>query len=228
MLRLPTAAFRPVHHLLPISHRPDRHLATRWKCIMQRSEAAERNKGPILSVLQRVLPARGRLLEVSSGTGQHVAFFASSMPDWHFSPTDLDTSSLTSIDKHVEKANVANVAPAVRLDASAWPWPVTEADAIFNCNMVHISPWKATEGLMAGAGKVLSKGGKLVLYGPYVIDGETAESNKRFSESLKGRDPSWGVRELGDVKEVAQKNGLSHVETVGMPANNHCVVFTKD
>lgn len=193
-----------------------------------RSEAAERNKAPILSVLQRVLPARGRLLEVSSGSGQHVAAFAAEMPDWHFSPTDLEPSSLRSIDAYVTEAKLSNVNPAVRLDAAEWPWPVTEANAIFNCNMVHISPWEATEGLMNGAGKVLKAGGKLVLYGPYVIDGKTAGSNLRFSENLKSRDPSWGVRELNDVKKLAGRNGLSHAETVAMPANNHIVVFTKD
>ncbi len=178
-------------------------------------------------MLQRVLPRSGRLLEVASGSGQHVATFAAAMPEWQFHPTDLDKESRASIDAWVAEAKVKNVSRAVKLDATTWPWPVIEADAIFACNMVHISPWNATVGLLEGASKVLRKGGTLVLYGPYIIDGKTAGSNRRFSASLKQRNPEWGVRELRNVQSLADSHGLSLAEIVPLPANNHCVVFRK-
>lgn len=191
------------------------------------SPAADRNKGPILSVLQQVLPASGHLLELASGSGQHVCEFAAGLPGWTFSPTDLDEGALRSIDAYVTEAALGNVRPSVKLDACVWPWPVESADAVLAVNMVHISVWEATEGLFAGAGRVLGKGGRLVLYGPFVIDGETAESNLRFSDSLKERNKLWGVRELREVERIANVEGLGLVQVVEMPANNNCVVFEK-
>lgn len=191
------------------------------------SAAAERNTAPILAVLQRLLPPSGRFLEIASGSGQHVAAFAAALPQWHFSPTDLDTGSLTSIDEWVAEAKLTNVSAAVQLDTSKWPWAVAEADVISACNMAHISPWNATLGLLEGAGKILGDAGMLLLYGPYVIDGKTADSNRRFTESLKSRNAEWGVRELRDVEKAAREKGFALQEIVQMPANNHVVVFRK-
>eukprot|EP00737_Agarophyton_chilense_P003593 gb/GEZJ01004254.1/.p1 GENE.gb/GEZJ01004254.1/~~gb/GEZJ01004254.1/.p1 ORF type:complete len:233 (-),score=26.29 gb/GEZJ01004254.1/:380-1078(-) len=218
---------------LPVLYSPSRPFVLQDRTCSQLlamklySTAAERNKAPILKVLQRLLPQSGRLLEVASGSGQHVETFAAAMPQWQFSPTDPDTESIASINERVTEAKLTNVAKAIALDASTWPWPVVQADAIFACNMVHISPWAATVGLLTGAGKVLPVGGILVLYGPYVIDGKTADSNMMFSQSLKVQNAEWGVRELKDVEKVANEADLALTEIVPMPANNYCVVFRK-
>lgn len=191
------------------------------------SDAADRNKAPILKVLQRVLPASGHLLEIAAGSGQHVAFFADALPAWHFSPTDPTDNAVASIDEYIREAGVKNVAPAALLDATTWPWPVTAVDAIYVCNMVHISPWAATEGLMRGASRVLNEGGVMVLYGPYLVDGETAESNLKFSKNLRERNAEWGVREVRDVEKVAKQSRLVLKQILPLPANNLCVVFEK-
>ncbi|MEM6996491.1 MAG: DUF938 domain-containing protein [Myxococcota bacterium] len=187
--------------------------------------AAARNQGPILEVLQRVLPPAGRALEVASGSGQHVVAFAAAMREWSFVPSDPDPAARASIDAWIAQSGCPNVAAAVDLDARRWPWPVTHADAIFAANMVHISPWEATVGLLVGAGRVLASGGRLVVYGPFVIDGATAPSNRAFDESLRARDPAWGVRDLEALQTVAAEAGLTLHEVVAMPANNHCVVW---
>lgn len=193
---------------------------------MRHAPAAERNKAAITEVLRRVLPTSGTALEVASGSGQHVVAFAASLPRWSFVPSDPDSEARTSIDAWVEETGVGNVATAAALDTRSWPWPVTTAEAVIACNMIHISPWAATEGLLAGAGRLLSPGGVVVLYGPYVIDGVTAPSNLAFDQSLRARDSSWGVRELRDIEAVATAAGLMLQEVVPMPANNHCLVLT--
>jgi len=188
--------------------------------------AAERNKAPILRVLQRVLPSRGDLLEISSGTGQHTAHFAASLKDWSFQPSEYDKDSVPDIDAWT--SSLPNVKRAVYLDVSANPWPLSSSfDAIFNANMIHISPWNTTEGIMSGANRHLKESGILIMYGPYIVDGKTAESNLRFDASLKSRNSSWGVRELRHVEKVAAKHGLKLKEIVEMPANNLCVIYEK-
>ena len=195
---------------------------------MQRhAPAAERNRGPILEVLQRVLPPRGRALELASGSGQHVVHFAQHLPGWHFTPSDPDPSARASIDAWVASAGVDNVDPARDIDARRQPWGVDALDAVLAINMVHIAPWEATVGLLQGAAKVLRPKGQLVLYGPYIIDGETAPSNRQFDASLRARDPSWGVRELSEIVALASEHGLALAHTVPMPANNHTVVFAR-
>jgi SAM-dependent methyltransferase len=191
--------------------------------------ATARNREPILAVLARVLPPSGLVLEVSSGTGEHAAFFAAALPDLTWQPTDRDERALLSIGAHRAAVGLANLLPPLLLDASSPDWPVGRADALVCINMIHIAPWAACAGLMAGAARILPAGGALYLYGPYKEGGvHTAESNHRFDLDLQLRDSAWGVRNLEDVVALADGHGLRHAETVNMPANNRSVVFVKD
>lgn len=190
--------------------------------------AAERNLVPILEVLRRVLPPSGLVLEVASGTGQHVVGFARALPELTFQPSDRDDDTLASVRAFREHEGLPNVLEPVVLDVTARTWPVTSADAIFCANMIHIAPWAACLGLLAGAGRVLPPGAPLVLYGPFKRSGEhTAPSNAAFDESLRQRNPTWGVRDLADVSDEASARGLVLDETVPMPANNLTVVFRR-
>lgn len=188
-----------------------------------------RNREPILEVLRRWLPEQGLVLEIASGAGEHAAFNAAALPGLTWQPTDLDEGALESIAAWQTHAGLANLRPPLRLDASAPDaWPVGRADAVVSINMVHISPWAATEGLMAGAGRVLAPGGVLILYGPYLEDGvETAPSNLAFDADLKRRNPAWGLRRVEDVAALAGTHGLTLAERVAMPANNLTLVFRK-
>ncbi len=196
--------------------------------------ATERNQGPILDVLHRVLPPHGTVLEVASGTGQHAVAFAAALPGVTWQPTDADPTALDSIrawaaDAGQGGAGLTNLAPPLPLDAAdTAPWPVARADAVVCINMIHIAPWEACQGLMRGAGAVLPDGGVLVLYGPYRLDGRhTAPSNAAFEDWLKAQDPRFGVRDLDAVRAEAAANGLTLAEIVEMPANNLMVVFRK-
>ncbi|MGI9260124.1 MAG: DUF938 domain-containing protein [Gammaproteobacteria bacterium] len=194
----------------------------------QVNAAAERNKNPILRVLERYLPQQGRILEIASGTGQHVAHFAAAHASLIWQPSDANDELFESIAAHVKDADVANVLPAVLLDVTQDQWPVSSADAIVCINMIHISPWETTPGLFAGAGRLLSGGKPILLYGPYRREGRhTAESNEAFDASLKARNPAWGVRELEAVIDTARTEGFDLEEIVEMPANNFCLVFTR-
>lgn len=190
--------------------------------------APERNKLPILAVLQRVLPSTGRLLEVASGSGQHAAYFARALPAWTWLPSDIDPSNLASVSAYVAEAALPNLEPPRKLDVCGGDWQIGELDALFNANMIHIAPWECCEGLMRGAGRYLRSGGVLVMYGPFRIGGDhTAESNREFDQDLRRRNPRWGVRDLEAVVELAQAAALRHRETIAMPANNQCVVFER-
>jgi hypothetical protein len=192
------------------------------------SPAAERNRGPILAELQRLLPPSGKMLEIAAGTGQHAAHFAAAMPAWQWWPSDGDVRSLPSIASWCE--GLANVQAALPLDvlAADWPGVPPQVDAIFNANMLHISPWATCAALMRGAGRHLSPQGLLLLYGPYVVDGEpTAASNLAFDADLKSRDPRWGLRRLADVESEAAAFGLGLRERVSMPSNNLLLVFAR-
>jgi SAM-dependent methyltransferase len=187
-----------------------------------------RNREPILGVLRRVLPPQGLVLEVASGSGEHAAYFAQHLPTLEWQPSDPDAEALASIAAHRAAAGVPNLLAPLRLDVTSAPWPVERADAIVCNNMIHISPWGASEGLIAGAGRVLSQEGVLYLYGPYRIDGRhTAPSNQAFDVSLRAQDPLWGVRDLADVSALAVRHGLVLDETVAMPANNLSVIFRR-
>jgi SAM-dependent methyltransferase len=193
------------------------------------SPATARNRQPILEVLRPRLPAGARVLEVASGAGEHAVFLASALPGVSWRPTDRHAEALASIAAWREAAGLANLAAPIRLDAAdPVSWPAGPFEAVVCINMVHISPWAATQGLMAGAAQVLAPGGRLFLYGPYVEPGvETASSNLAFDASLKSRDPAWGLRDLADVKALAAANGLRFAERIAMPANNLIAVFEK-
>ena len=187
-----------------------------------------RNAGPIADVLRGVLPERGLVLEIASGTGEHVLHFAREFPKLLWQPSDPEPAALRSIKAWREGAGLFNLLPAISLDARATEWPVSAADAILCINMVHISPWAATVGLMRGAGGLLQAGAPLYLYGAYRQAGvETALSNEGFEESLRTRDPEWGLRNLEDVVAEAEKNGLCLEAVTAMPANNLSVILRK-
>jgi len=188
-----------------------------------------RNRDPILDVLKRVLPERGLVLEIASGSGEHAAYFAKALPSLIWQPSDPDAVALSSIAAHRDDVGLANLLAPVHLDVTAPSWPVAHADAIICCNMIHISPWAACEGLMAGAGRVLAAGGILYLYGPYKIGGRhTAPSNQEFDGYLRGQNPAWGIRDLDEVAALAKRHNFALVETVAMPANNLSVIFLRE
>ena len=188
-----------------------------------------RNAGPIAELLRRMLPPRGLVLEVASGTGEHIVHFARALPHLLWQPSDPDPAALRSIEAWRSAAGLFNLLPPVSLDARTADWPIAEADAVLAINMVHISPWAATAGLMRGAGRLLAAGMPLYLYGAYRQAGvETAPSNEAFDADLKARNPEWGIRDLEAVVAEAEKNGFSLDEVVPMPANNLSVVLRKD
>jgi hypothetical protein len=192
--------------------------------------ATMRNRAPILGVLRNALPRRGSVLELASGTGQHAAYFARQLPHLRWQPTDVDATALASVEAYRQQAGLDNLAPPLPLDARDADWGELgeAADAIVCINMIHIAPWAACEGLLAGAGRYLPLGAPLVLYGPFRFDGAfTAPSNARFDASLRAQNREWGVRELGDVTTRAELADLALEQTVSLPANNHAVVFRK-
>lgn len=189
--------------------------------------APERNKGPILEVLQRVLPARGTVLEIASGTGQHIVHFAQALPAITWLPSDPEPDHRASIVARTVAAGLTNIAPPLALDVRQRPWPV-QADAIVCINMLHIATWEAGQALLSGAGRLLPANGVLYLYGPYRREGrDTAPSNADFDADLRRRNPEWGVRNLEDVQQYAAGAGLALQEVVPMPANNFSVVFRR-
>jgi SAM-dependent methyltransferase len=196
------------------------------------SDAVARNREPILAVLRRVLPMQGTVqptvLEIASGTGEHAVHFAAALPHLIWQPTDLDAVARASIAAHRAAAQLPNLPAPLALDAAAAVWPVARADAVVAINMIHIAPWQATEGLMAGARRLLAPGGVLYLYGPYKENGRhTAPSNAAFDASLRARDPQWGVRDLDAVCALAAAHEFEFVERVAMPANNLSVVLRR-
>jgi hypothetical protein len=191
--------------------------------------ATARNREPILEVLRPRLPAGGLILEIAAGAGEHAVFNAAALPHLNWRPTDPDPEALVSIAAWRDHAGLTNLLPPLRLDAADPDrWPVEDADAIVNINMIHISPWSATEGLMAGAARLLPTGGLLFLYGPYIeADVPTAESNLAFDQSLRSRNPLWGIRHLDDVSRLAATSGLVLAERIAMPANNLSLIFRR-
>jgi SAM-dependent methyltransferase len=185
-----------------------------------------RNREPILDVLRRVLPPKGLVLEVASGSGEHLAYFAAKLPALSWQPTDPDPEALASAAAHRTAAGAPNFLPPLPLDVMSERWPVERADAVICCNMIHIAPWAACEGLVAGAARALPAGGLLYLYGPYKIGGEhTAPSNRDFDLDLRARNRGWGIRDLDDVTALAEGHGFKLAETIPMPANNLSVIF---
>ncbi|KAB1070547.1 DUF938 domain-containing protein [Methylobacterium planeticum] len=190
--------------------------------------ATLRNRDPILAVLARVLPPAGLVLEVAAGTGEHAVHFARGLPHLAWCPSDPDARALRSIAAYRARARLPNLMAPLALDASAAHWPVPRADAVVAINLVHIAPWPASEGLMAGAARVLAPGGALVLYGPFrEPDVPTAPGNTAFDADLRGRDPDWGLRDRAAMARLAEANDLALTERVAMPANNLILVFRK-
>lgn len=196
--------------------------------VAQLSAAVARNRDPILGVLRRVLPASGTVLEIASGSGEHAVHFTGSLPGLTWQPSDQDAEYLASIAAHRKIANLPNLRAPIILDVTMVPWPIARADAVFCCNMIHIAPWSAAEGLMAGAGHTLGGGGVLFLYGPYREPGmPTTPGNEAFDLSLRSRNPAWGLRDTGEVIGLAARNGIDFVERIAMPSNNLSLVFRK-
>jgi len=189
--------------------------------------ATARNRKAIWAVLQRHLPCQGKVLEIASGTGEHVLYFAQAgSPNLIFLPTDPDAEARASIDAWVTSSGVSNVRRAIDLDAAREVWPVTSADMVLCINMVHIAPWAATEGLVRGASRILPTGGMLYLYGPYRFGGRhTAPSNEIFDEDLRSQNPAWGVRDVEEVAALATAHGFQSPMIEHMPANNASLVF---
>ncbi|MCG8506890.1 MAG: class I SAM-dependent methyltransferase [Sphingomonadales bacterium] len=200
----------------------------------QVAPAAARNRQPILDVLKRVLPPTGTVLELASGTGEHAVFLGPKLAPRMWQPTDIAPDALVSINAWLAKTGSANVRPPFLLDAAATAWPMEKLlptppiTAVVAINMIHIAPWQACLGLIAGARRVLKPGGVLYLYGPYSVGGaHTAPSNATFDEVLKSQDPDWGVRDVDDVEAAASQQGFRLNETVAMPANNLSLVFVR-
>jgi SAM-dependent methyltransferase len=191
--------------------------------------SALRNREPILAVLRDVLPASGLVLEIASGSGEHVVHFAAALPGPTFQPSDPAAEALASIAAWTSETGLPNIRPPLQLDAAAPDWPLAAADAIVCINMIHIAPWSATEGLIAQAGRILPRGGVLYLYGPYRRSGRELEpSNLAFDESLRSRNPAWGLRELDAVAALAAAAGFALPKVIEMPANNLSLVFRRD
>lgn len=195
----------------------------------QQSPSVARNRAPILAVLQQLLPASARVLELASGTGEHAVFFAQALPGVIWQTSDPDQAARESIAAWIEAEGVTNVLAPRAIDVSAAEWDVEGPfDALVAINMIHISPWEATLGLMAGAARLLRPGGVLFTYGAYKRGGaHTAPSNEEFDQWLKARDPRFGVRDLAAVEAAAKAQGLTLRETIEMPANNFALVFAR-
>ena len=190
--------------------------------------AAERNRAPILEVLRRVLPASGTVLEIASGTGQHAVFFSERLPQLRWQPSDPAADALRSIRAWVSEEARENLLAPIDLDVRSKPWPVARADAMLCINMIHVSPWEASEALFEGAQRLLSADAPLVTYGPYRVHGKhTAPSNAAFDQSLRSRNPRWGVRDIDELSALATRTGFTLEESVLMPANNMTLVWRR-
>ena len=197
--------------------------------VKHHSPAAARNAAPIAEVLAKELPDEGLVLEIASGSGEHAVFMARRFPNLEWQPSERDAEGLASIEAWREEAGLANMLSPIALDASAQNWPIEGCDALLCINMVHISPWAATEGLMRGATRILARGAPLILYGPYLEDDiETATSNLAFDASLKARDTTWGLREVAAVDREALVNGFARTARYEMPANNIMLIYRRN
>jgi len=194
----------------------------------QYAPATVRNRDFILDVLRDILPTTGVILEIASGSGEHIVHFARNLPSLVFQPSDPEPDALLSVAAWMKAAEVTNVRAPIVLDASRSPWPIASADGIICINMVHISPWDASVGLIRGAAAILPPGSPLYLYGPYKRKGfATAPSNEAFDRNLRDRNPIWGLRDLEAIAAIAKSAGFSIPDITEMPANNLSIVFRR-
>lgn len=192
------------------------------------SPAALRNRAPILDVLRGALPSQGLILEIASGAGEHVVHFAEALPHLLWQPSDPDAGARDAIAARIATEKATNVKPPIALDVHDRPWPIASAAAVLCINMVHISPWSATEALMAEARRLLPPGGLFYLYGPYFQPGiATVPSNIAFDAELRQRNPAWGVRDLERVRALAAACRLNLHAVKPMPANNLSLLFRR-
>ena len=190
--------------------------------------ATLRNRQAIAEQLKTALPNEGRVLEIASGTGEHVSFFAALFPQLDWQPSEPDPMLRQSIVAYGADSGLTNLAPPLDLDVTRRPWPVEAVAAILCVNLLHIAPWAVTEALMAGAGEVLPPQAPLMLYGPFMREGRhTADSNAAFDRGLRMENPAWGVREMEAVEELAKQQGLALADVAAMPANNFFLRFEK-
>lgn len=196
--------------------------------LRQFAPATERNREHILSILQRVLPTSGTVLEIGSGSGEHAVYFAQALNTLEWQPSDATPAALASIQGWIDHHGAGNVLAPLTLDIRAPQWPLQQADAVVCINVIHYSPWESTPALFAGAARILPVGGTLYLYGPYRREGRhTAPSNEAFDNWLKGIDPTFGVRDLEAVEAEAAACGLDLEEVISMPANNLSLVLKR-
>jgi hypothetical protein len=194
--------------------------------------ACDRNRDPILAVLQRHFADRRHVLEIGSGTGQHAVYFAAAMPWLRWQCSDRE-DALSGIQAWLDEAALPNTPPPTALDVATGPWPNSAApdgrfDAMFSANTLHIMGWPEVERFFAGLDDVLSAEAVAVVYGPFNYGGQyTSDSNREFDGWLKARDPRSGIRDAGAVDALAARIGLSLVEDVAMPANNRCLVWRR-
>jgi ubiquinone/menaquinone biosynthesis C-methylase UbiE len=190
------------------------------------SASAERNRKPILDVLKRLLPDHGRILEVASGTGQHVVFFADALPNLEWQPSDPDASCRQAITERIVEASLRNVAMPLDLDVLG-PWPELSVDAVYVANLLHISAPEVMPALAAGARTVMPEDGLLLIYGPFKRDGQhVSAGNEVFDESLRAQNATWGIRDLETVVQHCEQAGFELDEVCAMPANNFLLSFT--
>jgi len=194
------------------------------------STAADRNKQPILDVLRQHIPEQGSALEIASGTGQHVAWFAAALPGWTWQPSDATSDTFADVESRAGQQDLANVRPPVVIDVTAPEWPLDGApfDLVYCANMLHIAPWRCCSALMQGSARHLAPGGVLVTYGPYLEHGvPTSAGNLAFDEDLRARNPDWGIRYREDVEAIAAESGLRLSARHAMPANNLLLVWAR-
>jgi len=195
--------------------------------VRREAPAAARNVAPIGEVLASWLPREGTVLEVASGTGEHALAFARRFPAIEWQPSDPDQDALRSIAAW-RADGPPNLLPPLRIDAREAEWPISAAAAIVSINMVHISPWEAALGLIEGAERLLTTGAPLILYGPWIVEGiDTTASNIAFDQSLKARDPRWGLRSVAEFAEAARLGGFTLSDLRAMPANNFMLRFDR-
>ena len=192
------------------------------------STSATRNRGPILDVLRAVLPSHGVVLEVASGSGEHIVHFAAHLPNLTFTPSDPNPTARASVAAWIAETGVKNVGVPLALDAAHTPWPISYADAVICINMVHISPWAATKGLFSAASEILSADAPLYVYGPFKRDFlHTAPTNAEFDAVLRAQNPQWGLRDIETVVDLGRGAGFGEPRIIEMPANNLSLIFRR-